>query len=78
MTPAPALVLAGLAVLGLGAGVALVAGATRGALRPLPYLAGAVGSACLAAVGVLATLGHLGGHGPTVDLGGLLDLGRTS
>ncbi|MGH9064015.1 MAG: proton-conducting transporter membrane subunit [Acidimicrobiales bacterium] len=74
MTVGEALLLAGLVVIALGGGLDLALGAERRLVRPLPYLAALAGSGCLVATGVLSVLGP----GRTVDLGGVLDLGRTS
>ncbi|MGH9101972.1 MAG: proton-conducting transporter membrane subunit, partial [Acidimicrobiales bacterium] len=71
---APDLLLAGLAIWALGAGFDLVLGAGRRWARPVPYLAGTAGSACVLAAGVVAVVGP----GATVDLGNLLQLGRTA
>jgi hydrogenase-4 component B len=49
---------AGLSLLGAAAVIDLVAGARPGRLRPVPYLAGAAGSACLAVGGAGALAGH--------------------
>lgn len=74
MTSTEALLLAGLSVLGAGAGLDLAVGAGRDWARPLPYLTSMAGSACLVAAGVLMDLGRP----ESVDLGSVLDLGHTS
>ena len=69
-----ALLLAGLAALGLGAAADLVLGADRAWARPVPYLLAVGASGCLVAAGALSVLGAP----RTVDLGGLLGVGHTS
>ena len=69
-----ALVLAGLAALGLGAAADLVLGADRAWARPLPYLLAVGASGCLIAAGALSVVGAP----RTVDLAGALGVGRTS
>ena len=49
---------AGLSLLGAAAVIDLVAGVRPRRLRPVPYLAGASGSACLAVGGAGALAGH--------------------
>jgi hydrogenase-4 component B len=63
-----AVLAAGLALLGAGAAAALLADPARRAWRPVPYLAGAAGSACLLVAGAAA----LAGQAVTMRAGGLL------
>jgi hydrogenase-4 component B len=58
MTSYSAVLAAGLALLAGGAGVDLIAGASRPRLMPLPYLLGAAASACLAVSGAAALAGR--------------------
>lgn len=67
------LLLAGLAVFSLGAAADLLVGASRAAVRPVPYLAGIAGGGCVCAAGVLTTLGPA----RTLDLGTTLGVGHT-
>ncbi len=68
MTTFAVVLVAGLALLALGAAADLVAGARRPALQPVPYLLGAAGSACLAAAGA----GALAGDDVVLRVPGLL------
>jgi hydrogenase-4 component B len=58
MTAGSVLLAAGLVLLAAGAGADVVVGASRPRLLPLPYLLGAVASACLAAAGAAALAGQ--------------------
>jgi hydrogenase-4 component B len=58
MTAGSVLLAAGLVLLAAGAGADVVVGASRPRLLPVPYLLGAVASACLAAAGVAALAGQ--------------------
>jgi hydrogenase-4 component B len=60
---------AGLALLAAAAVVDLVAGVRPRPLRPVPYLLGAAGSACLAVGGAGALAGHQGRVWPAGVLG---------
>lgn len=68
------LLLAGFAALGLAALIDLLGGVAYPRVRPLPYLAAALGSGCLTAAGVLAVQGDLG----RIDLGQFLGFGATT
>ncbi len=68
------LLLAGLVVWFVGAAIDLTLGASSRRVRPIPYLAGLLGSACVLA----AAIQMVGGHPVNVDLGSLLGVGRTS
>ena len=68
MTGYGAVLAAGLALLGAGALISLLAGAGRPGWRPVPYLAGAAGSACLLVAGAAA----LAGRAVTLRASGLL------
>ncbi|MGH9114609.1 MAG: proton-conducting transporter membrane subunit [Acidimicrobiales bacterium] len=68
-----ALIVAGLAVWAAGAALDLVVGAGGSRARSGPWLAGIAGSGCVTAAGVLAVLGPP----RTIDLGSLLEVGRT-
>ena len=61
MTAFSAVFVAGLVLLALAAAVDLVSGVRWRRLLPVPYLAGAAGSACLAAAGAAALAGQTGG-----------------
>jgi formate hydrogenlyase subunit 3/multisubunit Na+/H+ antiporter MnhD subunit len=67
------LLLVGLLVLAVGAGVDLLAGVRRAWSRQVPYLAAAAGSGCLAAAGALAVTGSPG----RVGIGTFLGFGVT-
>jgi len=69
----PVLLVAGLAALALGGGIDLVAGTSRRSLRPLPYLAAALGSGLLTAAGARLLLAPA----RTIDLGTLLGTAHT-
>jgi hydrogenase-4 component B len=73
MTAFSAVLTAGLVLLALAAATDLVSGIARPRLLPVPYLAGAAGSACLAAAGAAA----LAGQTVALRVTGLLGAGTT-